>query len=296
MGAGYVKGGGFAEALLLYRSNFGDISGRVAEQINEASNIERLLQESFGEPVTDKSLLEIGPGPHGAMTHYFAARNECTGIDIEVAHQGGAIASFLADKRSSGTSRAIRNLVKNVLGLNKRYAAELARQLGVKQLSGKIRRMDATQLTFGADEFDGIYSLSAFEHIPQPADVMTEIARVLKPGGSAVIITHLITSDSGIHDPRLFEPRQDLPWWPHLRNDTEHLVAPNCFVNWIRLDEYRQMFDREWPGAEHKLLGTTEQKTKELAKLRSEGLLQDYSDEELVNDVLVTVWKKPHTT
>jgi SAM-dependent methyltransferase len=295
LGAGYVKGGGFAEALLLYRSNFGDIAGRVTEQLEEASRIERMLAEGLGEAVVDKQLLEIGPGPHGAMTHYFGARNACTGIDIEVADKGGPIAAFFADRRASGTSRALRNLFKNLLGLNRRYAEELAKQIGVEQLSGEIRRMDATQMTFEADSFDGIYSLSAFEHIPEPAAVMTEIERVLKPGGAAVIITHFITSDSGIHDPRLFEPRQDLPWWPHLRSDTQNVAAPNCYVNWIRLDEYRQMFDRAWPGAEHRLLGTTPQKQNELAELRSEGLLQEYSDEELVNDVLVTIWKKPHT-
>ena len=296
MSVGYVKGGGLAEALLLYRNNFGDMSRKVAEQIEEAANIEKMLQESLGEPVADKQLLEIGPGPHGAMTNFFAVRNKCIGIDIEVAHQGGLITSFFADRRASGTSRAIRNLVKSALGLNKRYARELARQLGVEHLTGEIRRMDATQLEFEADTFDGVYSLSAFEHIPNPHAVIKEVGRVLQPGGTAVIITHFITSDSGIHDPRLFDPRQELPWWPHLRSETKHLVAPNCYVNWIRLEDYRKMFDREWPGAEHRLLGATDERRKELAQLRNEGLLQEYSDEELINDVLVTIWKRPQTS
>ncbi len=291
--ASYMKGGGISEALLLYRANFGDITAKVTAQLGEARNIEKLLAESLGERVADKHLLEVGPGPHGAMTHFFAVRNECTGIDIEVAHNGGLITAFFADLRASGPSRAARNTVKRVLGLNRRYAAELRRQLEVDELRGETRRMDATDLDFESGSFDAVFSLSAFEHIPDPEEVIKEIARVLRPGGSAVIITHFITSDSGIHDPRLFGERQDLPWWAHLRRETKHLVKPNCYVNWLRVGHYKEMFEREWPGAEFRLWGATVARERELAKLRSRGELQAYSDEELLNDVLVTIWKKP---
>lgn len=46
---------------------------------------------------------------------------------------------------------------------------------------------DAANLPFPAACFDGVFCLEVLEHVPEPAKVMQEIARVLKHGGRAWI-------------------------------------------------------------------------------------------------------------
>jgi SAM-dependent methyltransferase len=52
-----------------------------------------------------------------------------------------------------------------------------------------VEKQDARRLTYPPDSFDGVYSISVLEHIPETGDsqAMREIARVLKPGGRAFI-------------------------------------------------------------------------------------------------------------
>ena len=52
-----------------------------------------------------------------------------------------------------------------------------------------VEKQDARCLTYPTDSFDGVYSISVLEHIPEDGDsqAMREIARVLKPGGRAFI-------------------------------------------------------------------------------------------------------------
>jgi 2-polyprenyl-3-methyl-5-hydroxy-6-metoxy-1,4-benzoquinol methylase len=46
---------------------------------------------------------------------------------------------------------------------------------------------DAALLPFQGEQFDGVICLEVLEHVPAPAKVVSEIARVLKPGGTAWI-------------------------------------------------------------------------------------------------------------
>lgn len=48
---------------------------------------------------------------------------------------------------------------------------------------------DAQQLPFRAGAFDGVFSVNVLEHVPEPAAVIAEAARVLEPGGRALFIT-----------------------------------------------------------------------------------------------------------
>ncbi len=51
-----------------------------------------------------------------------------------------------------------------------------------------VMTMDAAHLEFEADTFDKIVSVHAIEHIPPIEDAFAEMARVLKPGGTALFI------------------------------------------------------------------------------------------------------------
>jgi SAM-dependent methyltransferase len=52
--------------------------------------------------------------------------------------------------------------------------------------------MDARELKFPSESFDVVFTLSSIEHFGSPADIARsarEIARVLKPGGHAIVVT-----------------------------------------------------------------------------------------------------------
>jgi SAM-dependent methyltransferase len=69
--------------------------------------------------------------------------------------------------------------------------------------------MDAQQLLFRDELFDFVFSLNAFEHIPDPSRALQEISRVLKPGGHVFLqYSPLYFSDGGHH---LFG-LADIPW------------------------------------------------------------------------------------
>lgn len=51
----------------------------------------------------------------------------------------------------------------------------------------RIAVADVAALPFGADTFDGVYSMGTLEHVPEPDRAFAEIARVVKPGGVAIV-------------------------------------------------------------------------------------------------------------
>lgn len=55
-------------------------------------------------------------------------------------------------------------------------------------VTGGLRVMDAQRLTFADGSFDKIYSFHAIEHIPDVAAVLREMERVLRPGGSILLV------------------------------------------------------------------------------------------------------------
>jgi len=52
----------------------------------------------------------------------------------------------------------------------------------------KVKYDDAMNLSFKADSFDKVYSLHTVEHVPNVRQFLSEIARVLKPGGIAITV------------------------------------------------------------------------------------------------------------
>jgi Methyltransferase domain len=63
---------------------------------------------------------------------------------------------------------------------------------------------------FPPESFDGIYSLSVFEHLLMPWAVAVQMNRILKPGGLGYVFTH---QTLGIHDaPWDFWRFSDMSW------------------------------------------------------------------------------------
>jgi phosphatidylethanolamine/phosphatidyl-N-methylethanolamine N-methyltransferase len=69
---------------------------------------------------------------------------------------------------------------------------EAALRLNGKRALGHagLARMDATQLAFCARTFDVVYAPYVISVVPNPRQVMSEMARVCKPGGVVVIVNH----------------------------------------------------------------------------------------------------------
>jgi ubiquinone/menaquinone biosynthesis C-methylase UbiE len=70
-------------------------------------------------------------------------------------------------------------------------AINLARtRFAVSGLKGEFRVSDAEQLDFGDDTFDVVYSHGVLHHTPDIEAAVSEIHRVLKPGGRAMIMLY----------------------------------------------------------------------------------------------------------
>ena len=118
---------------------------------------------------------------------------------------------------------------------------------------------------------------------------------MLKPGGVLFSRFHLFTSDSGCHDTRIFiGQRGELPFWAHLRPQYEQDVRTNTYLNKLRLADWMEIFQSEMPGSEvAALCDAMDIERQELWKLRSQGQLKNYSDEELLTVTVEVNWRKP---
>jgi phosphatidylethanolamine/phosphatidyl-N-methylethanolamine N-methyltransferase len=59
-----------------------------------------------------------------------------------------------------------------------------------------LRVMDAMNLEYGDDSFDGAVAPYVITTVPDPVRTMDEMARVVRPGGEIIIVNH-IGADSG---------------------------------------------------------------------------------------------------
>jgi SAM-dependent methyltransferase len=66
-------------------------------------------------------------------------------------------------------------------------ASKSLAQLSYAKNRSTLLKMDATQLDFEAHSFDGAFLCWVLEHMPEPMRVLSEVRRVLTPGGTVVI-------------------------------------------------------------------------------------------------------------
>jgi SAM-dependent methyltransferase len=74
-------------------------------------------------------------------------------------------------------------------------AVELARQnFSARGLPGEFLTVDAEQLPFPRDSIDHVYSFGVIHHTPNPASIIDQIWRVLRPGGTVAVGVYNRTS------------------------------------------------------------------------------------------------------
>lgn len=102
------------------------------------------------------SVLEVGVGTGLALPFYSAGMN-VTGIDFS------------------------EEMLQKAIGRVQRLDLAHVREL---------RQMDARSLEFADNHFDTVAAMHVLSVVPEPLRVMSEIARVCKPGGKVVIANH----------------------------------------------------------------------------------------------------------
>jgi len=289
--AGFLR-----ESWCLYHSYRQNIRQRVQDVASDIRRAETLIADRLGVELRNLDILEIGPGQFLNQMQYLAMRNHIIGIDLEVIAEGANPVPYLRMLRQNGLARTTKTVARKLLGIDRRFAAEVARELGVAgSRRMDVRQMDACRITFPGNSFDFVYARSVFHHLPDPGAALDGIARVLRPGGSTYILLHLYTSETGCLDPRVFTDQRDqVLGWPHLRPDLQGTYDNhNVYLNKLRLNEWRNLFQAKMPGAQLITTSSEESAVKAAELLHARGEVLDYSVEELTTSSLAVLWRKP---
>ena len=132
-------------------------------------------------------LLEVGVGTGLALPHY-APHLSVTGIDVS--------ADMLAKARQRVGEESLSNIES-------------------------LLEMDATALTLEDASFDVAAAMYVITVVPDPARVMHEIARVVKPGGTVLVASHFSTQGiTGVIERGLAKQAPRLGWRPEFPIDT----------------------------------------------------------------------------
>jgi SAM-dependent methyltransferase len=143
-------------------------------------------------------------------------------------------------------------------------------------------RADVAALPFEDASFDAIISASAFEHFLEIPKVISEMKRVLRPGGVFTVDIHLFTSLSGGHtigmrlNPAVRLPKGVEPW-DHLRDRRLQATVP---LNEWRTSQYLDAFRAEFTILKS-YARTTEGREFLTGDVRA--LLRDYGEDELTS-------------
>lgn len=149
------------------------------------------------------TVLEVGVGTGLALPHY-APGMQVTGID------------FSEDMLQKARDKVQRMKLRQVV---------------------ELRQMDARTLDFPDNSFDTVAAMHVLSVVPEPEKVMSEIARVCKPGGRVVITNHFKRQTGMLASiERLFSPFSHILGW-HSDFEIETVLQEKT----LRVEEQRPM-------------------------------------------------------
>lgn len=150
------------------------------------------------------SVLEVGVGT-GLALPWYAPHLKVTGIDFST--------EMLAKARAKVTEKRLRQVVA-------------------------LRQMDARALDFPDASFDTVVAMHVISVVPEPERVLSEMARVCRPGGQVLIVNHFLHDEGplGALGQRLAPLADQLGWHSDFRVDpvlacadlelVEHTASP----------------------------------------------------------------------
>lgn len=153
-----------------------------------------------------------------------------------------------------GTGMSLRHYAPNVNVTGIDYSPDMlekartkVREQGLTHVKA-LEQMDARHMTFADNSFDHVAALHIMSVVPDPEQVLAEMARVCKPGGSIYIVNHF-ARDKGFlaKIERLSAPLENLLGWhsdferdrvmghPKLRLTSEQTLPPLGMMTKLRL-------------------------------------------------------------
>ena len=257
------------------------------------------MLRGFGKSLASSRVLDIGCGANAPMTIMLhSAGGPVVGIDESVGYRWGLgfrPARYRDYLREAGLRRTVRKAVGELV-YDRRYYAGLSRMLGfsLTEKGIDLREMRTEALRFGDAEFDVVYSNATWEHVRDVATANQEVARVLRPGGIALIEIHLFPSLSGGHDLPWIVPGKtilgDVAPWRHLRDPS---WVPGVYLNRLRERDFQHLFHAV---EELDVIGWHTEFTEgeDLVTEQILSELRDYTREELTKrSIVVTLRRKP---
>ncbi len=286
----------FREAAILGRAYLGSADARAASTVGRLREVERFVVTHTGVELRNLRMLDIGPGQYLAQMTYFAALgNDVLGADSDVIVQGFDPRGYLRMFRSNGARRAVKTLARKALRFDVRFDVALRRELGIagRRPRLSVLQMDATRIELGGESFDFVYSISVLQHVPDPGAAVSEIVRLLRPGGVAYVEFVNFTGPGGALCVSSMRGRDALPTWAHLRVAYEGAVRENAPLNRLRLDDWRALLQRRMPGCAISLdQPDRDELIEEARRLQENGELHGFAVEELVTKRVAVVWRK----
>jgi SAM-dependent methyltransferase len=285
-----------SEVVHLQRMHRRRAPSRAVDLVEEMGWLRSHVRERFDVELDGLRMLDVGGGQLLPAALYFAQTNDVVSIDQAFVPRSSSPLDYVSMLWRNGPVRAAKTIGRKLLGVDREFRRSLQSELGLDALAEPtLQTMDAGDMDFSDAEFDVVYSFSVFEHLDDPTAVVREVARVLRPGGVAILHVHPFTSENGAHDPRhMSGDRADLPEWAHLRPEHRATVRSNAFLNEWRVDAWRALFEAELPGSTVELRGDDDEAARRsLAELRTDGELLEYGDDELLNPDLYCLWRRP---
>ena len=198
----------------------------------------RAVEKSYARwaPVYDRTF--------GALTN--VGRRRATAMLSEL---GGAVLEV-----GVGTGLALRHYGPRVTVTGIDYSEEMLAKARAKVAAERLAnvaalcRMDARDLSFPDHSFDHVAAMHVMSVVPEPERVMAEIARVVRPGGTVIIVNHF-RGNRGVLAlaERIASPFANLLGWhsdfdrervlrePRLRLVAEQRLPPLGMMTLIRL-------------------------------------------------------------
>jgi SAM-dependent methyltransferase len=285
----------FQEAWDLYRWYRQRAERGSSVVFDECESAREQIEALLGQPLKGLSVLDVGPGSFLAYSHYFAVDNAVTAIDSDIIPVGFSPLPYLRMFRINGAWRTTKTIGRKILGIDRAELNALKKRIGARKFRPvRVLHGDVCHAGIADGSFDVVYCRSVMQHIMEPGTALTEMARIVKPGGVLYISVHLYTSHNGAQPFRTGDTDhpEDL-FWAHLRPALNQDLGTTAVLNRLRLSEWKALFQSICPGYLLEIRKSSHPRAQELADMYvASGELAGYTCEELTAHELVFTWKK----